>query len=70
LPDACAHDYTVHFAAGEPPPARFFWSATMYQLPERLLVDNHAANWLPAPEGDFRGRRRFPPGFRYVRMDT
>ncbi|MCX4816047.1 DUF1214 domain-containing protein [Streptomyces sp. NBC_01239] len=24
------------------PPARFFWSATMYRLPERLLVDNPA----------------------------
>ena len=41
-PDAGKRDYTVHFAAGQLPPARFFWSATMYRLPERLLVDNPA----------------------------
>ncbi|MFJ6699539.1 DUF1254 domain-containing protein [Streptomyces sp. NPDC091272] len=41
-PDASARDHTVHFPAGKLPPARFFWSATMYRLPERLLVDNPA----------------------------
>ncbi|GAA2745065.1 DUF1254 domain-containing protein [Kitasatospora cinereorecta] len=32
--------YTVRFPPGGLPPARFFWSATMYRLPEQLLVDN------------------------------
>ncbi len=39
-PDASARDYTIHFAPGQLPPAGFFWSATMYRLPERLLVAN------------------------------
>ncbi|MGX1274383.1 DUF1214 domain-containing protein [Streptomyces phaeoluteigriseus] len=39
-PNAASRDYTVHFAADRLPAARFFWSATMYRLPERLLVDN------------------------------
>jgi hypothetical protein len=32
--------YTVTFGADELPRVRFFWSATMYRLPERLLVAN------------------------------
>ncbi|MDV7135286.1 DUF1254 domain-containing protein [Williamsia muralis] len=32
--------FTVTFDAGHLPKVRFFWSATMYRLPERLLVDN------------------------------
>ncbi|MFC1412863.1 DUF1254 domain-containing protein [Streptacidiphilus sp. N1-12] len=39
-PNAAARDYTVHFTADQLPKARFFWSATLYRLPERLLVDN------------------------------
>ncbi|MFB6523432.1 DUF1254 domain-containing protein [Streptomyces sp. NPDC056401] len=39
-PDASQRDYVLHFPAGRLPPSRFFWSATMYRLPERLLVDN------------------------------
>ncbi|WP_371497818.1 DUF1254 domain-containing protein [Kitasatospora sp. NBC_00374] len=39
-PDASRHDFTLRFAPGELPPARFFWSATIYRLPERLLVAN------------------------------
>ncbi|MFD0571574.1 DUF1254 domain-containing protein [Kitasatospora gansuensis] len=39
-PDASERDYVLRFPPGKLPPARFFWSATMYRLPERLLVDN------------------------------
>lgn len=39
-PDAEQHDYVIHFPAEQLPSARFFWSATMYRLPERLLVGN------------------------------
>lgn len=39
-PDASEHDYIIRFPAGQLPPGRFFWSATMYRLPERLLVAN------------------------------
>ncbi|MFE2559853.1 DUF1254 domain-containing protein [Streptomyces sp. NPDC059352] len=39
-PNAADHDHVVHFPAGRLPPARYFWSATPYRLPERLLVDN------------------------------
>ncbi|WP_405365756.1 DUF1254 domain-containing protein [Kitasatospora sp. NBC_00039] len=39
-PDAADHDYVVRFGPDGLPPARFFWSATMYALPERRLVDN------------------------------
>jgi hypothetical protein len=35
-----AKDYTITFAADELPRARFFWSATLYTLPERLLSAN------------------------------
>jgi len=38
--DASKHNYVLHFDADEIPPARSFWSATMYQLPSMLLVHN------------------------------
>ncbi|MFB7515836.1 DUF1254 domain-containing protein [Streptomyces sp. NPDC056144] len=39
-PPTGAHDHVVHFPAGQLPPARFFWSLTLYRLPERLLSAN------------------------------
>ncbi|WP_406199963.1 DUF1254 domain-containing protein [Kitasatospora sp. NBC_01560] len=39
-PDASDHDYVLRFEPDRLPPARFFWSATMYTLPDRQLVDN------------------------------
>jgi hypothetical protein len=30
----------IHFSKAELPPARFFWSITLYTLPERFLYDN------------------------------
>ena len=39
-PNAGERDYVLRFAPDGLPPAEFFWSATMYGLPGRLLVDN------------------------------
>ena len=38
--DASKKDYTVTFKAGEFPPVKYFWSFTMYKLPQRWLVEN------------------------------
>lgn len=38
--DASKSNYTITFPAGKLPKAKFFWSITMYNLPDRLLVDN------------------------------
>ena len=32
--------YVIHFAKEQVPPVKFFWSMTMYNLPQRLLVAN------------------------------
>jgi hypothetical protein len=38
--DTSKGNYTVTFAPGGLPQAKYFWSITMYNLPERLLVPN------------------------------
>jgi hypothetical protein len=38
--DTSKNKYTVTFAPGGLPKAKYFWSITMYGLPERLLVPN------------------------------
>lgn len=40
LTDGSKHGYTATFEAGSLPPVKYFWSFTMYRLPERWLVDN------------------------------
>ena len=35
-----AKSYVVHFAKNQVPPVKYFWSMTMYDLPQRLLVEN------------------------------
>jgi hypothetical protein len=41
-----ANRYTVHFAPGHLPPVNAFWSITMYDLPESLLVANPINRYL------------------------
>ncbi len=38
--DGSKWDYTMTFPAGRTPPVKYFWSMTMYRLPERWLVAN------------------------------
>lgn len=41
-----ANRYTLHFANGEYPPVKAFWSLTMYELPQSLLVANPINRYL------------------------
>jgi hypothetical protein len=41
-----ANRYTIHLAPDKMPPAKQFWSITMYNLPERLLVANPINRYL------------------------
>jgi hypothetical protein len=41
-----ANRYTVHFAPGQLPPVNAFWSLTMYELPQSLLVANPINRYL------------------------
>ena len=43
---AGANRYTVKFAAGQLPPVNAFWSLTMYELPQSLLVANPIDRYL------------------------
>lgn len=44
--DGSKHAYKLHFEADELPPARAFWSLTMYKLPEQLLIDNEIDRYV------------------------
>jgi hypothetical protein len=39
-PDSSRNNYTITFPQGQLPAYQFFWSITMYGLPDRLLVPN------------------------------
>jgi hypothetical protein len=44
--DGAKHRYALHFAPGQLPPVNAFWSLTMYELPESLLVANSLNRYL------------------------
>jgi len=44
--DASKHRYVLRFAPGQLPPARAFWSLTMYDLPGEFLVANSLNRYL------------------------
>jgi hypothetical protein len=41
-----AHRYTLRFVPGELPPVNAFWSLTMYDVPDLMLVDNPIDRYL------------------------
>jgi hypothetical protein len=41
-----ADKYTYHFASGQLPPVNAFWSLTMYEMPQSLLVANPMNRYL------------------------
>jgi hypothetical protein len=41
-----AHRYTLHFARGQLPPVHSFWSLTMYEQPQSLMVENPINRYL------------------------
>jgi hypothetical protein len=41
-----ANNYTVRFAPGQLPPVNAFWSLTMYEMPQSLLVNNPINRYL------------------------
>jgi len=38
--DGSKHNYQVKFTADQIPPVEYFWSFTMYKIPQRWLVEN------------------------------
>lgn len=44
--DASKHSYTLRFDKGKLPPAKAFWSLTMYDGPTKLLVENPLKRYL------------------------
>ena len=41
-----ANNYTLRFAPGQLPPVNAFWSVTMYEMPQSLLVANPINRYL------------------------
>jgi hypothetical protein len=54
-----AHDYVIHFPAGQLPPARYFWSLTMYDQ-SFFLVSNPLGRYELGDRS--RGLKRNPDG--------
>lgn len=44
--DGSKHKYILRFAKGQQPPVNAFWSITMYDLPQQLLVKNPINRYL------------------------
>lgn len=44
--DGSKHAYILHFNADQLPPAKAFWSLTMYKLPEQLLLENEINRYI------------------------
>jgi hypothetical protein len=44
--DGATNAYTLRFAKGDLPPVNAFWSLTMYELPQQLLVKNSINRYL------------------------
>ncbi|WP_223033993.1 DUF1254 domain-containing protein [Hanstruepera marina] len=44
--DGSKYNYILHFNADELPPAKSFWSLTMYKLPEQLLIENEINRYI------------------------
>ena len=44
--DGSKASYRLHFAKGETPPVKAFWSLTMYEMPQSLLYANPIDRYL------------------------
>ena len=44
--DGSKHNYLLHFEADQLPPAKSFWSMTMYKLPAQLLIENEINRYV------------------------
>ena len=69
--DAAKQRYVLHFAKGTLPPAKAFWSLTMYGLPQQLLVAN-PLNRYEVNSPMLSGLKRDPDGglTLYVQSDS
>jgi hypothetical protein len=49
-----ANRYEVHLTKAQLPPAAYFWSVTMYNLPDRLLVENPIRRYSLGDRSDLK----------------